>query len=569
MCDGTITAEGRDILEASLRASESARLFYAAYMDLHGRMLWRFRGGRGDTIAAGTQQEGPVAVTAPVVPAKPSFFTLSGNTLHGTLGYFSEGWPVAYLIATLICGVSLLIGSLMPVSQPVQVARQSSVPSRTVAEPKIEVVGRISGMVDCQWADPSTEASPDSDVSLGRKFSLASGLMEITYDTGAKVVLQGPVTYEVESGNCGFMSVGRLTGKATTERARGLMIRTPTATVTDLGTEFGVEVSKEGNTTSHVFCGLIRLQVASVDGATEATVRVLHENESARVENRSGSHGGGGPVIVFGPVAKPDDFVREIRKLTIKTFDLVDVVAGGNGFSGRRNRGIDPTNGHVLDRWPNWGTNYIVGDGKYHRVEGLPFVDGVFIPDGSRGPVPIASTGLTSDEFPKTSNETAHAVWAGGAIPASAPSYPAPRTELGGIDYASTGHGLLFLHANKGITFDLAAIRRANPDRKLVRFRAAVGNTETSIDKGEAVTADVWVLVDGQARFRRREINRYTGAFSIAIPIAESDRFLTLAATDGGNGISWDWILFGDPRLELVLSKVASGSDSTEDAIGR
>ena len=36
--------------------------------------------------------------------------------------------------------------------------------------------------------------------------------MEITYDTGAKVILQGPVTYEVES-NGGYLAVGKLTGK--------------------------------------------------------------------------------------------------------------------------------------------------------------------------------------------------------------------------------------------------------------------------------------------------------------------------------------------------------------------
>ena len=29
--------------------------------------------------------------------------------------------------------------------------------------------------------------------------------MEITYDTGAKVILQGPVTYEVESHDGGFL----------------------------------------------------------------------------------------------------------------------------------------------------------------------------------------------------------------------------------------------------------------------------------------------------------------------------------------------------------------------------
>ena len=37
--------------------------------------------------------------------------------------------------------------------------------------------------------------------------------MEITYDTGAKVILQGPVTYEVESSHGGYLSVGKLTGR--------------------------------------------------------------------------------------------------------------------------------------------------------------------------------------------------------------------------------------------------------------------------------------------------------------------------------------------------------------------
>ena len=36
--------------------------------------------------------------------------------------------------------------------------------------------------------------------------------MEITYTTGAKVILQGPVTYEAES-NGGYLSVGKLTGR--------------------------------------------------------------------------------------------------------------------------------------------------------------------------------------------------------------------------------------------------------------------------------------------------------------------------------------------------------------------
>ena len=63
-------------------------------------------------------------------------------------------------------------------------------------EPKTELVGRITGMVDCKWAGTAFDSPA---CSFGKKYELASGLMEITYDTGAKVILQGPVTYEVES----------------------------------------------------------------------------------------------------------------------------------------------------------------------------------------------------------------------------------------------------------------------------------------------------------------------------------------------------------------------------------
>ena len=68
--------------------------------------------------------------------------------------------------------------------------------------------------------------------------------------------------------------------------------------MTDLGTEFGVEVSNEGATMSHVFRGSVRLQLADQDGKTGGDAQVLHENESARVENR-GNQGGGNRAIML------------------------------------------------------------------------------------------------------------------------------------------------------------------------------------------------------------------------------------------------------------------------------
>jgi hypothetical protein len=123
---------------------------------------------------------------------------------------------------------------------------------------------------------------------LGGKYALASGLVEITYDTGAKVVLQGPVEYVVESPNGGFMSVGKLTGSATTDAARGLTIRTPTATIRDIGTEFGVDVNKDGRTSSYVFRGAIEVQVAAEQGMQPGRPIRLTENESVQIERQLG-----------------------------------------------------------------------------------------------------------------------------------------------------------------------------------------------------------------------------------------------------------------------------------------
>ena len=193
------------------------------------------------------------------------------------------------------------------------------------------------------------------------------------------------------------------------------------------------------------------------------------------------------------------------------------MVAGGDGFSGRRGRGIDPTTGRISDIQS--GKVYeIHGDYKYHRVEGIPFVDGVFIPDGSKGPVQIDSAGHVFPDCPRTDNNSWVNVWAGGKLPQAIAARMA--ADLEGIDYFSPGHGALLMHANKGITFDLDAIRRANPHNKVLRFQGVTGNMETQSERGDNVSADIYVLVDGQVRFKRREVNHYLAQCPLTSPLA-------------------------------------------------
>ena len=175
LCQDDIVPEQAVRLEQLVLSDLQVRQYYVRYLHLHASL-------------------GQVLPTHSVVTTSLPVFgdTILSTTVPGTVGWFSSGWPVAYLIATVICGVSLLIGSLVPVSQPEQVARQPSVPGRVLIEPKMEPVGRITGMVHCRWADPSKAPGGYDHVSLRRRFELESGLMEITYDTGAKIILQGP-----------------------------------------------------------------------------------------------------------------------------------------------------------------------------------------------------------------------------------------------------------------------------------------------------------------------------------------------------------------------------------------
>lgn len=571
LCDGVITPTQHARLEERLSTDAAARQSYFDYLDL------RLQLRQWQRASAESPNAGPctpiVIQTAPVLYAPISGFSTP-------LG----GFVFSYVAAAVIVAVGLLIGWTCQISTPhyeQHAAARHPGPSGVHPEPEIVVVGRITGMADCQWSDPKTEPFNGASVPLGRKYAMAAGLMEITFDSGARVILEGPCVYTVESKSAGYLAIGKLTarveaskksgkrsaeengspGSKMPERLARFAVRTPTAIVTDLGTEFGVEYDKSGVTRSLVFQGSVTLQAASANGESQGTAQILLENQSARVERTGLITGDGSLQVALGPSVRSRDFIRKMPRQTPKTFDLVDAMAGGDGYSGRRNRGIDPTNGQVVNEPPQ--KLPLIGDGQYHRIKELPFVDGVFIPRSGSNRVQIDSAGHTFAGFLNSSDETGYYIW--GGSPIECPGNPRKLivTNWGNINYGLPGHGSLFLHANCGITFDLDAIRQANPNHSLTRFRAVAGNTETDfVYQGLPVYADIWVFVDGQVRFQRRKIGGRDGAFHLSIPLGKNDRFLTLVGTDGGNNIVADWITFGDPRLELVAIDSNRSTDS-------
>ena len=567
LLDGELDDGELRCLTDLLRCDSQARELYYDHIALHAILHWTDDGLQQDAVAS--------PLLAEPSPSSPPVLGLFSTAMHGAVGFFSQEIPFSLLIASVVTALGLLAGSLIYVSRPEQVVQSIAAPTVTSAtfDPTLEVVARITGMTDCCWSKDARAPSGYDNVLVGRKFKLDSGLLEITYNSGARVILQGPCTYEVQSHDGGFLSIGKLTAKLekkpsaisgqqtektaieatsnspnpqisksslSTLHSPLFTIRTPSAIVTDLGTEFGVEVSKKGSTTSHVFQGVVRLQAISDTGEAMGDARVLHENQSARVDRG---------ITLLEPTEQTTSFVRRIFKRSVMTFDLVDVVAGGDGFGKARDRGIDPSSGKTLTAPPE---NFHLADsGRYHRVENLPLIDGVFIPCTGADPMQLDSAGHVfafSDYIANPQNKSWGPIWAGGVIP------QALGTTLGttlrrGYDYSSPWHSVLGMHSNKGITFDLERIRHANPGCRVVRFTTVAGNPLESNG-----TCDVWVFVDGKLRFRRQTVTIDDGELKINVALNDQNRFLTLVSTDGGDGGYGDAVIFGDPHLVLEKS---------------
>ncbi|MDG1894502.1 MAG: DUF1549 domain-containing protein [Fuerstiella sp.] len=252
-------------------------------------------------------------------------------------------------------------------------------------------------------------------------------------------------------------------------------------------------------------------------------------------------------------IARRNRLDFEKGRLEGEGLNLADIVGGGNGLgTGTYRNAIDARNAKVQTR--NFGNLGNVVTNKF-SPSAFEFVDGVFIPDGDNGKakIPASSTGITITGLPKTSGNAWDMIRNGPVASQHSP-------ELDGIDFTRDGHNLLGLHANAGITFDVAAMRKVarlsessnkrSPDSEsqaTLHFTASVGYFGVVGNN----FADAWVFVDGRKVAEFKKLRRADGLQKIDVELPASARFLTLVSTDGGNGYGMDQIGFGDPQMKL------------------
>ncbi|TWU20350.1 LamG-like jellyroll fold domain-containing protein [Bythopirellula polymerisocia] len=141
----------------------------------------------------------------------------------------------------------------------------------------VEYVAKVTG-VKSESSGNLIESRLGAFLSRGERFELLQGFAEITFDSGAVLVVEGPALLDVNSPWDATLHEGAITASVPSQ-AIGFRITNPAVEVVDLGTEFSMVADGKG--AANVF--VIQGEVEAVPGSnSDKEAILLHENESRR-----------------------------------------------------------------------------------------------------------------------------------------------------------------------------------------------------------------------------------------------------------------------------------------------
>lgn len=138
-------------------------------------------------------------------------------------------------------------------------------------------IARMTGAVAAKWITPAPGVGA---MANRRQQELAEGFAEFTFPNGAQVAVEGPATFRLESDHSIRLYSGRLTTRVPSS-AVGFSVDVPSASVVDLGTQIGVDVSDQ-NSHVEIFEGNAGVHLAN--SPTARMDRVLSLASSVNID---------------------------------------------------------------------------------------------------------------------------------------------------------------------------------------------------------------------------------------------------------------------------------------------
>ncbi|HZE96685.1 MAG TPA: LamG-like jellyroll fold domain-containing protein [Planctomycetota bacterium] len=224
-----------------------------------------------------------------------------------------------------------------------------------------EGVAVLTRALETTWE--GTGPAVGSVLPQGR-LALRSGLIQVEFFSGARVILEGPADFELVSANEGRFRHGRLRA-VVPPQAQGFTVRTDGMTVVDRGTEFGFRLDHAGDAEVHVFQGRVEIDAKGVktelpvgralrvsrDGVAQTvasdpeafvTVSDLSLRSAEEARSRFALWGGASErlrqdprVAVYYSFADAPDWSRELRSQRAERSPLDGAIIGCRWAEGR------------------------------------------------------------------------------------------------------------------------------------------------------------------------------------------------------------------------------------------
>ncbi len=235
VCHGVASDEQVRSLNELLRNSAHARDEYILMLELHSRLA-----SDRDLFVA-SESEHPAVAAPSIVPRQAEL----PSRVPGRARRRAALWGLAIAAAVALLATGAWFSSLVHRTPAVATSRA------------VALLGEAAGV---QWTHPGANPGVGAPLEPGW-LRLDSGLVQVVFYSGARVVVEGPAEFQIVSASQAFCRRGKISAEVPPQ-ARGFRIDTPQGKVTDLGTAFGLDVY-DGRTELHVFKGEVTLQTAS------------------------------------------------------------------------------------------------------------------------------------------------------------------------------------------------------------------------------------------------------------------------------------------------------------------
>ena len=235
LVDGQLSQGQNERLQQLLLGSDEARRFYVRSMQLSASLY---------SYASEMQSE----PAEPRNVVRPAFWRRT----------------VVPLAAAAVVAIGVWLG-------------RSLIPDVLPSDDDAEFIARISGSKDPQWVGASAFQNGD-ELPRGQRLELTSGFAEITFDSGAQIVVEGPASVDLDSAWQATLRRGTLRANIPQE-AIGFKVANASVDVVDLGTEFSMTADADGSAEVFVLNGQVEVEPRS---STVTTKILMKEKQSRR-----------------------------------------------------------------------------------------------------------------------------------------------------------------------------------------------------------------------------------------------------------------------------------------------